>query len=354
MKTQVDAGEFGAALEKAGKVIARSCVPVLEQARVDFSHGGCSISATNLEQWVVARLPAEGDTFSLVFRDTRAVLKACKYFSGPLRAEFDAQAQKVTLTSGGKTCRMDTLDAADFPEQPEPQPGTVYHTNAATLAKRYERIKYAVPKFDKSRPARSGTRFLGNRMIAVDGYRLALNTDDALNVETPFILPDQAMKLLPLFGETDVAIEIGPVWVSIAASALQIHTQMLKDDGFSVDRAIPTSFADEYTSEVRALTSGLKYLTAFITDGWRQPVTFSGGGLSVSTPSGDYWTSVPISGDAHIVYGVNGHYLLDGLRQFKHADTVRIQVKSPISPIVLTDGTGDLALVLPSRLKNAA
>lgn len=354
MKAQVEAGEFRRALKNAGKVIEHSSLAILEQARVDFSPDGCQVTATNLLQWVVARLPAQGEPFTFVFRDTKAVLKACKHFTDTLTVEFDAQAQKVTLTSGGKTCHMDTLDAADFPEQPEPQPGTVYHTNAAALAKRYERIKYAVPKFDESRPANSGTRFLGNRMVTVDGYRLALSTDDALNVETPFILPDQAMKLLPLFGEVDVVMEIGTVWVSIAAPSLQIQTQMLKDNGFSVDDTIPTSFAEEYTAEVLALTSGLKYLTDLITDSWRQPVKCSGGDLSISTPSGEYGATVPISGDAHIVYGVNGHFLLDGLQQFKNAEKVHIQVKSPISPIILTDGTGDLAMVLPARLKNAA
>lgn len=125
-------------------------------------------------------------------------------------------------------------------------------------------------------------------------------------------------------------------------------------DGFDVERAIPTSFSTEYPVDVDQLLDEVRYLNGFITAKTRKPIRFDGGTLSLETPGGTYLSKVglpPVE-----ARGLNPKYLLEGLEQFKakKVHTVTMKMGHPHSPMILTDGKDDLAMVLPVRLKEVA
>lgn len=358
MRATMDARQFARALEKAAKATHRRApVPALEQVRVDVDGGRCRLTATNLEQHLAAELPAEGGAFSLLFCNTLQVLKACKFFDGSLVLDYDQDHGALVMACGPRSSRIavDTVD--DYPDFPRETPQAVYHINAQMLSKRFERVKYAVASPKISRKSLTGVHFTGNLLAALDGYRVAINTDDAMDVRKPFILPMGAMALLPLFGDNQISIEVGVEWCMLRSPSLSLATRMLDFDVIDFNRFIPTDVKDAYDVNIKQFTTELKYLDALLPEKGRPPIKFEDGTLTASVPNGTHKSSIQLSAPASIVYGFDGQMMLDALGQFKGVETVAVKVNAPLSPIVLTDGGADLALVMPvnlARYENAA
>ncbi len=79
MKAIVDAKTLTAAISQVEKLIPKSSIPVLGGMPVSFSHGVCSLTGADPTTWLTAKLPAQGDDFSFVFPNPKAVLNACRY-----------------------------------------------------------------------------------------------------------------------------------------------------------------------------------------------------------------------------------------------------------------------------------
>lgn len=88
MRFTVDARAFSDAMSKVSKVLRKSPLPILEEIAVHVENGLCTLTATDLDTWLVAELPARGDDVSFVFSRTKDVMKACAHFEGELAITF--------------------------------------------------------------------------------------------------------------------------------------------------------------------------------------------------------------------------------------------------------------------------
>ena len=70
-KIIVDAKAFAEAMNKVSRVLKKSAIPILEEVAVSIKDDRCALTATDLETWLVAELPAQGDDLSFVFQRTR-------------------------------------------------------------------------------------------------------------------------------------------------------------------------------------------------------------------------------------------------------------------------------------------
>lgn len=84
MRFTVDARAFSDAMSKVSKVLRKSPLPILEEIAVCIQHGRCTLTATDLETWLVAEIPTLGDDMSFVLSRTKDVMKACSHFEGEL------------------------------------------------------------------------------------------------------------------------------------------------------------------------------------------------------------------------------------------------------------------------------
>ena len=358
----VDAAHFHEALGNVLRFAAkRSRLPILEEAQVRFEDGHCVLTCTNLDQWCMSTIPAVGDSFSFVFVGTRKILSACKYFSGELELTYTIEPTEtnpdprgqISISDGKRSLKRSTERTSDFPELKEKPLDRHYPVNPKRLLERFKRVKYAVSSND-ARPNQCCIEFLKDKIIAVDGYRLAMSTDPAVNVEKPFYIPPEVMAELAMFKDQDCTISVGEEWAAVESETLRVLTRIPGYDGFDVERAIPTSFSTEYPVDVDQLLDEVRYLNGFITAKTRKPIRFDGGTLSLETPGGTYLSKVglpPVE-----ARGLNPKYLLEGLEQFKakKVHTVTMKMGHPHSPMILTDGKDDLAMVLPVRLKEVA
>lgn len=70
-KVTVDARAFADAMSKVSRVLKKSALPMLEEIAVSVKDGRCTLAATDMDTWLVAELPAQGDDMSFVFRGQR-------------------------------------------------------------------------------------------------------------------------------------------------------------------------------------------------------------------------------------------------------------------------------------------
>lgn len=81
-KVTVDARAFADAMSKVSKVPKKSAIPILEEVAVSIKAGCCTLAATDMDTWLAAELPAQGDDMSFVFQRTKDVMKACALLKG--------------------------------------------------------------------------------------------------------------------------------------------------------------------------------------------------------------------------------------------------------------------------------
>lgn len=127
-RATVDARAFADAMNKVSKVLRKSPLPILEEIAVHVENGLCTLTATDLDTWLVAELPARGDDVSFVFSRTKDVMKACAHFEGELALTFvpkDEKEGKIPNHSGCPCFALGIISAGR--EAPENRPGAALY-----------------------------------------------------------------------------------------------------------------------------------------------------------------------------------------------------------------------------------
>lgn len=116
----VDAKEFSHAMSKISKILKKCAIPILEEVCLRIQNGRCTLTATDLETWLTAELPASGDDMFFVFRKTKDILRACSHFAGELTMEFSEtqsgskKVGRVLLRCERRGAEFEVYDGADY------------------------------------------------------------------------------------------------------------------------------------------------------------------------------------------------------------------------------------------------
>ena len=198
-------------------------------------------------------------------------------------------------------------------------------------------------------------QFDGNKVFAVDGYRLAWDVDEGLAVRQPFMVLPEALKYLKMFGNQEVTASVGEWYLQVTDGTTELQTRIGGPLVFNVDGAVPKEFKEEFCVWPEEFLRELDYLKNLTRSIGSACVRFSGGKLSMLTPSGGYCTQIQIDGESSIDFGFELRYMIDALRQFRGEPQVKLKVINPVAPIILeAEGRSDFAMVLPVRMKQAA
>lgn len=362
-KAVVDANAFVEALAQVNKITKRLSAPlppVLSEVHIRFSNGRCILTATDLDTWLMKEIPARGDDFTFAFRRTKDVVKASRFFCGDLTIEVGdtvnekKQMLELSLTCGGRGCEFEALTAKDYPDYEPVKAETVFPVNAAALLKRVEKVGYAAPLPSiNTRPGAAGVQMVGNRVFALDGVRMACDTDSEFSFPRPFMARMDALSYLKLFGGQEVTISLGEQRGQISDGAVTVGFHLLGNNFFHVESAVPSSHKEQITLSPKDFLRELKYLKEFTANVTRPNIRFQAGELLMSTGSGKYKTRVEITGKSEIVFAFRLGNMIDAIRQFKDEPLVTIKVISAVSPIIIeAKDRNDFALVCPVRLSD--
>lgn len=362
MKAMVNAAEFFQALNKVSKVLKKSAVPVLEGVLVQVKSGCCTLTASDYATWLTAAIPAEGDDFGFVLQRPKDVVRACGRFKGQLILETEEQGSgkhrqlQLTVSCVPRTAQISAFLPEDYPVMSAEQARYTYMVNAARLLERVDHVKYTLKKPDSSERAQSShVQFSGNKIFALDGYRMAWDVDDSLVVRQPFMALPEALGYLRFFGDQEVTVSMGERYLRITDGTTTVQTRIEGPFVFNVDGAVPQKFLEEFSVSPKNFLRELDYLKKLVRSTDKAYVRFSGGRLSLTAASGNYSTQVQIDGQSSVNFGFELQYMLEALRQFQEENWVKMKVNSHVAPIVLeTEGRSDHAMVLPVRMKAAA
>ena len=352
MRSSVDAAAFYKAMTALMEVPSKSSIRVLREIKVTFDANQCVLSATDLNTWMSVTLPASGDSFDFVFRNSANIQKVCRHFDGTLELELQQRGDEsfLTMRSGGKGGEFAVYDTEDCPTWPEFEAKQSYTANAANILKCVKQVKYAVD-LRSTRPEYQGVLFQNKHIWAVEGHRAACCDDGGLSVEKPFTVAVPALEHLKVFGNTDIQIDVNErcvtfrnEWIRLTAHCVPNATPLIYEN------IVPQSWKEEFCFHRKDFVQALKYLLACVGKADKPYVRFDNGALTLRTKECLYKAAVSISAESSIIFGFDARFMLDALTQFEKQELVTMRLTSPLGAISLVAGNSS-AIVLPVRLK---
>ena len=348
MKFTVLTSEFKEAMAKIEKALPKkSVVPVLENVKISIDSDSCFIYATDLEQFVKTEvyLLSNRDSGSFVFSDTKSLIKAMKFFKGS-EIEFDVGETSVSVKCGDKKANLKILDA-DYPEFPvvENKLQECEYT-AKKLADRYNLIKYGVGK-DIRRPIMTGIHFDGNNIVSCDGFRLAVNADDGLSVNSPLTACLNTLQLCDKMLDGEIAIAYNKKYIEISDKNTTIIGRLYDGEYINYKGVIPQNY-NMLKIDVKNFTENLKYLKTFVENS-ADYIAWNGNCIKYNSSEGQYEANIEMQGEFNYTIGFDVNFMLDCLTQFEGEIEVHMG-ETNVNPMVFKQGY-NTALVLPCKLK---
>ena len=285
MKNSVDAAAFYKAMTALLDIPAKSSIRTLREIKVTFDANQCVLSATDLNTWMSVMLPASGDSFDFVFRNSANIQKVCRHFDGALELELQQRGDEAFLTmrSGGKGGEFPVYDTKDCPVWPEFKVRQTYAANAAKILACVKQVKYAVSPHN-TKPEYQGVLFQNRHIWAVEGHRAGCCDDGGLDVETPFTVGVPALEQLKAFGAADMQISVADEWVLFQNEHVRLLAKrILNVTPMTYESVVPQKWNEEFCFHRKDFVQALKYLSACTKSfRWKQNSSFHFCGTTLS------------------------------------------------------------------------
>ena len=352
MKNSVDAAAFYKAMTALMDIPAKSPIKVLQEIKVEFTADRCTLSATDFGTWLSVTIPASGDSFGFVFRNSANIQKICRHYDGALELELQQRGDEsfLTMRSGSKGGEFPVYDTKDCPVWPEFEVKQTYTANAAKILACVKQVKYAVGSRNV-RPEYQGVLFQNKHIWAVEGHRAGCCDDGGLDVEPSFIVGVPELEQLKAFGNADIQISVADNWVLFQNEHVRLLAKrILNVTPMTYESVVPQKWNEEFCFHRKDFVQALKYLLACIGKADKPYVRFENGLLTISAKNCLYKASVPLSRESSIVIGFDARFMLDALTQFEKQERVTMRLTGSLSAILLIAGNSS-AIVLPVRLK---
>ena len=352
MRSSVDAAAFYKAMTALMEVPSKSSIEVLREIKAEFTGDQCVLSATDLNTWMSVTLPASGDSFGFVFRNSANIQKICRHYDGALELELQQRGDEsfLTMRSGSKGGEFPVYDTKDCPVWPKLEVKQTYAANAAKLLACVKQVKYAVD-LHNTRPEYQGVLFQNKHIWALEGHRAACCDGGGLDVEKPFTVGVPALDQLKAFGDADMQISVADNWVLFQNEHVRLLAKrILNVTPMTYESVVPQKWNEEFCFHRKDFVQALKYLLACVGKADKPYVRFENGLLNLRAKDCLYKAAVSISAESSIIFGFDARFMLDALTQFEKQDMVTMRLTGSLGAILLIAGNSS-AIVLPIRLR---
>ena len=371
MKFQLDRTTFlNNLLVVQGVVERRERLPILGNILIVLRDETISLSATDMEIELVARVGAPGGDGGEVTVPARKLLDICRTLPDDASVEFTTAENRATVRAGRSRFTLNTLPAADFPTTEEIEGVVEVSVTQRDLKELIDRTHFAMANQDV-RYYLNGLllEFRGPRLRAVstDGHRLA-QAEIGLQQASPTeelhqcILPRKGVQELSrLIQNSDdtVDIVVGKASLKAGIGDVTFTSRLIEGRFPDYNRVIPRADQCDKEAEVdrdlvrrslqrASILSNEKYRTV--------KLSFSTSTLHVAANNPDHEEAedevdIQYAGDA-VDIGFNVGYLIDALGVLP-TDTVSFHLSDPGSSCLLTPKEDDGScryVVMPMRL----
>ena len=356
-----------------GVVERRERLPILGNIMMVLDGDTISLSATDMEIELVARLAAPGGEAGEVTVPARKLVDICRTLPEDASLEFAAGENRATLRAGRSRFTLNTLPAADFPKTEEIEGQVEAAIAQRDLKELIERTHFAMANQDV-RYYLNGLllEFRGQRLRAVstDGHRLAQaeaglqqasSSGEGEEVHQCILPRKGVQELLRLIQGSDESVDIVVGKASLRATLGDVtFTSRLIEGRFpDYNRVIPRSEQCDKEAEVdrETVRRSLQRASILSNEKYRTvKLSFSESTLHVTANNPDHEEAedevdIRYTGDG-VEIGFNVTYLVDALGVLP-SDTVSFHLSDPGSSCLLTPKEDDGScryVVMPMRL----
>jgi DNA polymerase III subunit beta len=355
---------FDAVNAAAAAASQRTSVNILQHLKIETHEGGIRVLGCDGEMWVeraVACMVHEPGAICLQASLLKDLVSSMP--EGDLELKT-LDGQGALLTQGASEYRLQTLDAADFPEPPEFGGDGELTMTMSALRAAIDSVIYAVST-DAPRLVLTGVFFSYDgatlTMVATDTHRLAVRKVEQAGIgsNTTAIVPEKALKalkVLPVSDDQPITLRFGSGRVGAEAGGAKVVSQLLAGAYPNWERVVPSEATRFWSVEADQLLEKVRRTLILAKDNANR-VRFRGLGDQImiaarSEEKGEAKEELAmISDNGDIEIAFNGRYVLDALAAI-HGPGLKIEMTESSRPAVFrpADDEGYFCVIMPMAL----
>ncbi|MFT4796653.1 MAG: DNA polymerase-3 subunit beta [Candidatus Azotimanducaceae bacterium] len=348
----------------AGVVERRQTLPVLSNVLLQVEGEQLSVTGTDLEVELVARIQVIDAEPGEVTVPARKLMDICRELPDGADVELTLQDQRLTIVCGRFRSALSTLPASDFPSVEKASSEMSLTLNGKNLKRLIDRTSFAMAQQDV-RYFLNGMLFeiSGDsvRTVATDGHRLAMcSIDGASTGETQQVIVPRkgVLELQRLLNELngDVNVAIGSNHLCLESDEFTLTTKLVDGRFPDYDRVIPKDGDKVVYADRIELRQALNRTAILSNEKFRGiRVNLSNGSLQLSANNpeqeeAEETVSVDYEGE-DLEVGFNVSYIQDVLSVIE-ADKVKITLHNANSSALIEEPENEdsVYVVMPMKL----
>lgn len=366
MKFVCDTQTLSLACQNVQRAVSvKTSIPAVEGIYIKALAGELILTGYDLEFGITTSIKAKVEEPGGIIINARYLCDILKRLPDTsVSIECDAR-NMASIVSGEASYTIMGMSSDEYPELPSVTGGFPIVIPQDVLKEMVKQTIFAVSVND-SKIIYMGIKFeIGNRqirLIAVDGFRMAIRTEQIEydGEELSFVVPAKTMsELVKLMNEDDgmVSLGVGRRHIVFEVGAYSLVSRLLEGEFLNYKNALPTEITTTLTVNTKNFIDSIERTSLIISDRVSNPLRCVFGGntihISTATAVGTASDRIAAAIDGETVeIGFNNRFLLDALRA-SDTDEVIIKMHGPVSPILLLPPEGDsfIFLILPVRLK---
>jgi DNA polymerase-3 subunit beta len=234
----------------AGVVERRQTLPVLANVLLVLEHDTLSLTGTDLEVEIIARLPlvTAAENAGEITIPAKKLVDICRSLPDGVDIDFTLKDEKITVKSGRSRFTLATLPANDFPATEKSEGDLQFSCSQFLIKRLIDRTSFAMAQQDV-RYYLNGMLWEveGNtlRCVATDGHRLAMcvrELDIDVPVKTQAILPRKGViELSRLLSdqEAQVSLTLGTHHIRVETPDYTFTSKLVDGKFPDYERVLP-------------------------------------------------------------------------------------------------------------------
>ena len=351
----------------ASAVERRHSLPILSHVLMTVKGQRLSLTGTDLEVELVARIPLEEPAEDIAFTvPAKKMLDICKALPDASEIQILCDGTKITVKAGRSRYTLSGLNPEEYPKFDE-GPGALEFSLAPKLLRKLLGLTSFSMAQQDVRYYLNGLLFWvqGNniRAVATDGHRLATHEVETKIVEQSeqqVILPRKAvLELGRLLAdeEQELGVVLGENHMRMISPQYSFSAKLIEGKFPDYRQVLPKRQKLQATVSKDKLKEVLQRASVLLTDRFRGiSITFSPNTLQIKArnqESEEAEEEIEIQYDGpEVKIGFNCAYLLEYLGIIKSAE-IQISFSDPDTSVLLeplSDTEGGLYVVMPMRL----
>lgn len=224
------------------------------------------LTSTDLQNYLIITLDAEVITpGKALINNVKNVMKSFKYFKNTYTT-IEIKDNDIIIGNDKKEIKTITNPVEDFPKNPQTNIINKYTYNTKDLYNRLNKVKCAIAN-DDTRPILTGVHFNKEDIVTLDGYKLALNKDNKLNINKPFTVNNSCnkalLKLLDKKNEKELHIMQCKENIIFEFENIKLISKLLEGDFMRYEDILPSYCKYEVTANTKELKNNMEFLSLY-------------------------------------------------------------------------------------------